>query len=124
MATLSFGVSGPNQQWTVSLQINDTDSPRILAWLCSPSSGYGTVTENVVSDIPDPSWSPGENETEADRPTYQQQAWVTRQATPEEAAQNYARATLNSLLSSTVAWEQAQAAAAAAANVPPIQVAA
>lgn len=120
MATLSFGVQGPTQDWTVSLNIADTDSPRILAWLASPASGYGTVTENVVSDIPDPSWSPGEDQTEADRPTYQQQAWVTRQATPEEAAQNYARATLNSLLSSTVSWEKSEAAAAASAQVPPI----
>lgn len=126
MATLSFGVSGPTQDWTVSLNINDTDSPRILAWLCSPSSGYGTVTENVVSEVPDAGWSPNEEEgqTEADRPTIQTQSWVTRPATPEEAAQNYARATLNSLLSSTVAWEKSEAAAAAANQIPPIEVAA
>jgi hypothetical protein len=124
MATLSFGVQGPTQDWTVSLNIADTDSPRILAWLASPSSGYGTVTENIQSEVPDPGWSPGEGQTEADRPTIAQQSWVTRQATPEEAAQNYARATLQSLLGSTVAWEQSQAAAAAAAQVPPIQVAA
>lgn len=124
MATLSFGVSGPNQNWTVSLNIADTDSPRILAWLCSPSSGYGTVTENIQSEVPDPGWSPDEGQTEADRPTILTQSWVTRPATPEEAAQNYARATLNSLFGSTVAWEQSQSAAAAAASVPPIQVAA
>lgn len=124
MATLSFGVAGPNQNWTVSLAIADTDSPRILAWLCSPQSGYGTVTENVQSTVPDQSWSPGEGQTEADRPNIAVQQWVTRPATAEEAAQNYAKATLNSLLAATVSWEQAQAAAAAAAQVPPIQVAA
>lgn len=120
MATLSFGVQGPSQDWTVALTINDTDSPRILAWLCSPSSGYGTVTENIQSEVPDASWSPREGETEADRPTILTQAWVTRPATPEEAAQNYARATLDALLANTVAWERAQAAQAAADAVPPI----
>lgn len=120
MATLSFGVKGPNQDWTVALQIADTDSPRILAWLMSPNSGYGTVTENVQSEIPDPSWSPGEDQTEADRPMIPIQQWVTRPATAEEAAQNYARATLASLLGSTVAWERAEAAAKAAADVPDI----
>lgn len=120
MATLSFGVAGPNQNWTVSLAIADTDSPRILAWLMSPNSGYGTVTENVQSQVPDASWSPSEGQTEADRPTIPVQSWVTRPATAEEAAQNYARATLNSLLSSTVAWERAGAAAQAASNIPDI----
>lgn len=124
MATLSFGVKGPTQDWTVSLQVADTDSPRILAWLASPASGYGTVTENVVSNVPDFSWSPSEGQTEADRPTIPTQSWVTRPATPEEAAKNYARTTLNALLASTVNWEQAQASSAAAANVPPITVAA
>lgn len=124
MATLSFGVQGPTQDWTVSLNIADTDSPRILAWLCSASSGFGTVTENIQSEAPDPSWSPGENQTEADRPTIAVQQWVTRQATPEEAAQNYATSVLNSLLASTVTWERSEAAAAAAAQVQPIQVAA
>ena len=120
MATLSFGVKGPNQDWTVALQIADTDSPRILAWLMSPSSGYGTVTENIQSEIPDASWSPGEDQTEADRPNIAIQQWVTRPATAEEAAQNYARATLASLLNSTVAWERAEAAAKAAADIAPI----
>jgi hypothetical protein len=124
MATLSFGVAGPNQNWTVNLSIADSDSPRILAWLSSPASGYGTVTENVIANVPDASWSPGEGQTEADRPTLETQSWVTRPASPEEAAQNYARATLNALLASTVAWEKSEAASAAANTVPPILVAA
>ena len=120
MATLSFGVTGPTQDWTVDMTISDTDSPRILAWLCSPSSGYGTVTENVVSTAPDASWSPTDEQTEADRPMLETQSWVARPATPEEAAKAFASATLNALLSSTVAHERAVAAAAAADAVAPI----
>ena len=122
MTTLSFGVNGTTQDWTVTLTIGDTDSPRILAWLMSPNSGYGTVAENVQSTVPDANWTPGEGQTEADRPTISTQAWVTRPATAEEAAKNYAETTLRSLLSATVAWEKAEAAAAAAANVPDIPV--
>lgn len=122
MATLSFGVKGPTQDWTTSLEIADADSPRIIAWLMSPASGYGTITENVQSQVPDASWSPGEGETEADRPTIAVQQWVTRAASPEEATQNFARATLASLLAQTVAWERSEAARIAAEQVAPIAV--
>lgn len=119
MATLFFGVTGPTLDLREDLQIADTDAPRILAYLMS--SSYGQVTENVVSQVPDASWSAGEGETEADRPTIETQGWVTRPATPDETAANYARAILADLLNQTVAWEKAQAAAAAAASVTPIQ---
>ena len=119
MATLFFGVTGPTLDLREGLQIADTDAPRILAYLMS--SSYGQVTENVVSQVPDASLSPGEGETEADRPTIETQAWVTRPATPDETAANYARAILADLLNQTVAWEKAQAAAAAAAAVTPIE---
>jgi len=122
MATLSFGVVGPTQNFTVSMNIADTDSTRIMAWLLSPGSGYGTVTENIQSTVPDANWTPGEDQTEADRPTISVQEWVSRPATSEEAAKAYADATLKSLLASTVSWEKAEAAAAAAAGVPPIVV--
>ena len=122
MATLSFGVNGPTQDWTVALTIADTDSPRILAWLCSPDSGYGVVTENVQKTVSDPNWTPGEGQTEADRPFISYQEWVSRPATPEEAAKAYAEATLKSLLTNTVAWERATAAAQAAEQVPPIVI--
>jgi hypothetical protein len=122
MATLSFGVKGPTQDFTTSLTIADSDGPRIMAWLLSPNSGYGTVTENVQSTVPDASWSPSEEQTEADRPSIPVQQWVTRPATPEEAAKAYAESTLRSLLSSTVAWERAQAAEVAANSVQPIPV--
>ena len=118
MAILFFGVNGPTLDFRQDLQIADTDAPRILAYLMA--SSYGQVTENVVSNVPDASWSPGEGETEADRPTIETQAWVTRPATPDETAANYARAVLASLLEATVHFEKAQAAAAAADAVAPI----
>jgi hypothetical protein len=119
MATLTFGVDGPTLDLAVALTIADTDAPRILAYLMA--SGYGTVTENVQTTTPDASWSPGEGETEDDRPTIATQAWVTRPATPEEAAANYARSVLDSLLASTVAYERSEAARIAAEAVAPIQ---
>ena len=47
-------------------------------------------------------------------------ATSTRPATPEVAAQNFAKATLAQRLNQTVAWEKSEAAAAAAAKVEPI----
>lgn len=101
--TLSFGVDGPTQDWTISLNIGDSDAPRILAWLASDASGYGTVTESTM---------------DGDR-----QVFTTRQATAEEAARNYAEATLRNLLASAVAWEREQAAKAAAEAIPDIEAA-
>jgi hypothetical protein len=120
MATLFFGVIGPTLDLRQDLNIADTDAPRIMGYLMS--SSFGTVTENIVSEEPDASWSPGEGETEADRPMLQTQAWVTRPATPEETAANYARSILASLLDQTVAYERAQAAKIAAESVAPIAV--
>lgn len=102
MATLFFGVTGPTLDLQEDLQIADADAPRIMAYLMA--SSYGTVTENVQSED-------GES-----------QSWVTRPATPEETAANYAKAVLNQLLAETVAWEKAQAAAAAAEEIAPITV--
>lgn len=118
MATLFFGVTGPTLDLREDLHIADTDAPRIMAYLMV--SPYGQVTENVVTTNSDPNWSPGEDQTEADRPTISIQQWVTRPATPDETAANYARAILGQLLSETVAHEKAQAAAAAANGVAPI----
>lgn len=120
MATLFFGVQGATLDLRQDLQIADTDAPRILGYLMS--SSFGQVTENVQSQIPDAAWSPAEDETEADRPTIAVQQWVTRPATPEETAANYARHILADLLAKTVAWEKAQAAAAAEAAIPPITI--
>lgn len=120
MATFFFGVQGPTLNFQQNLAIADADAPRIMAYLMA--SSYGTVTENVQSEIPDASWSPGEGETEADRPMIPVQSWVTRPATPEEAAANYANAVLASLLDATLAHEKAAAAEAAAQSVAPIVV--
>jgi hypothetical protein len=121
MATFFFGVNGPTLDFRHDLAIADADAPRIMGYLMS--SSFGTVTENIVSEEPDASWSPGEGETEADRPMLQTQAWVTRQATAEETAANYAKAILAQLLEQTVAFERAQAAKTAAESVAPIAVA-
>lgn len=98
MANLFFGVSGPTLDLQEELQIADSDAPRILGYLMA--SSYGQVTENVV-----------DGDT---------QSWVTRPATPEETAANYAKAVLSQLLSETVAHEKAVAAAAAADAITPI----
>jgi hypothetical protein len=122
MAVLSFGVNGPFQNWQVSMSINDSDSPRILAWLSSAQSGYGTVTENVQYEEPDMSWSPAEDQTEEDRPTILMQKWITRTASSEEAAKNFAESTLKTLLNNTVQWERQKAAQEAADSIPPIEI--
>jgi hypothetical protein len=119
MATLFFGVTGPTLDLRQDLQIADTDAPRIIGYLMT--SQHGKVTENIVSKNPDPNWTPGEKETEADRPLLETQAWVTRQASVEETAANYARAILSQLLSETVQFEKARAAAAAADAVSAIE---
>lgn len=118
MATLFFGVNGPTLDLREDLQIGDTDAPRIMAYLMA--SPYGQVTENIQSQVPDTGWSPGEDQTEADRPMIPVQSWVSRPATPDETASNYAKAVLSQLLSETVNWEKAQAASAAANQVTSI----
>jgi hypothetical protein len=123
MATFFFGVQGPTLDFRQDLAIADTDAPRIMGYLMA--SSYGTVTENIQSEVPDASWSPDEKagETEKDRPMLATQAWVTRQATVEEAAANYARAIFSQLLEQTLAVEKAAAAKAAADAVAAIAVA-
>jgi hypothetical protein len=118
MTKLAFSIAGANMVLAQELQIADTDAPRIMGYLMA--SNFGTVTENVQSETPDASWSPGKGETEKDRPMLQTQAWVTRPATPEETAANYARSVLADLLAQTVAHEKVLAAATAADAVTPI----
>ncbi len=119
MAKISFVVTAPTGDLEASVTIADADFPRIMAYLMS--GPHGQVTENVITDVPDASWSPGDDQTEADRPTVQTQGWVTRPATMEETAAAYARSVLAQLLSETVAFERQQAAATAAAAVTPIE---
>jgi hypothetical protein len=81
---------------------------------------YGTVTENVITDIPNPAWSPDQPDPNDPPEFIQQQSWITRPATPEEAVIAYAEGVMNSILQQAYQWDQANAAANAAANVPPI----
>ena len=119
MANIYYGVTSPSLNLDVQMELSDADSQRIMTYLVA-GSPYGTVTENVQSQVPNPAWSPDQPDP-LDPPEYiDVQAWVTRQATPEEAAKAYATAVMNSLLADTVAWEKVQAGTEAANNVPPI----
>ena len=90
-ATLSFGVSGPTMDWTTTVNVTETNSQRILGYLVN-GSPYGTVTEGET----------------------------TRAATPEEAAQAFARGILRGLLDQTTNWERQEAMRAAAEAIAPI----
>lgn len=119
MANIYYGVTSPSLNLDVQMELSDADSQRIMTYLVA-GSPYGTVTENVQSQVPNPAWSPDQPDP-LDPPEYiDVQSWVTRQATPEEAAKAYATAVMNSLLADTLNWEKVQAGMAAANNVPPI----
>lgn len=120
MAKIFFGFDNNNSILQKELFIKDEDTVRILAYLMQ--SSYGKVTENVQTSTPDMSWTPSEEQTEADRPVLFTQQWVTRQATPEEAMQNYAKMVVNNLLNETVSYETSQAVQSAASAVKPIPV--
>jgi len=100
MADLSFGVSGPTMDFTVTMKIADQDAPRILNYLAS--TDYGKVTETV---------------TDADGNETQE----TRDATTEETARAFAAGILRGLLDQTVRFERNEAAKAAAEQVSDIQ---
>jgi hypothetical protein len=119
MALVNYGVVSPSLTLTVQMELSDADSERIVAYLMA-ATPYGTVTENVQSEVPNPAWSPDQPDP-LDPPEFiQVQSWVTRPATPEEAVVAYAESVMNSILQQAYNWDQQQAAAEAAANVPPI----
>ena len=119
MSYVNYGVVSPDLTLDVRMELSDADSQRIVTYLMS-ATPYGTVTESVVQDIPNPAYSPDQPDP-LDPPEFiQQQAWVSRQATPTEAITAYAEAVMNDILNQAFAWDQSQAAAAAAAAVPPI----
>jgi hypothetical protein len=93
-ATLSFGVKGPNQDWTTSIAVSEANSQRILAYLMF-GTDYGKITT--------------EDGTET-------------QATAEEAAQAFARGILQGLLDQTTRYERQEAAKAAAEAIEPIEI--
>lgn len=119
MALVNYGVVSPTLTLTVSMELSDADSERIVAYLMGGTS-FGTVTENVQSEVPNPAWSPDQEDPENPPPTITVQQWVTRAATPEEAITAYAESIMNGILQQAFAWDQSRAAADAAANVPPI----
>jgi hypothetical protein len=119
MSYVNYGVVSPDLTLDVRMELSDADSQRIVTYLIA-ATPYGTVNENVVQDIPNPAYSPDQPDP-LDPPEFiQQQAWVSRQATPTEAVTAYAEAVMNDILNQAFAWDQSQAAAAAAAAVPPI----
>lgn len=118
MATIFFGIDSEDLSIRQELNLSDEAVFRIMAYLMA--SSHGKVTENVQSTIPDASWSPGEDETEENRPTVAIQQWVTRDATPEEAMQSYAKSIINSLTEQTVAWEKQKAAEQATNSIVPL----
>ncbi len=119
MALVNYGVISPDLTLNVGMELSDADSQRIVAYLMGGTS-FGSVTENVQSEVPNPAWSPDQEDPENPPPTILVQEWVTRPATPEEAVTAYAESVMNSILQQAFQWDQANAAANAAANVPPI----
>jgi hypothetical protein len=119
MALVNYGVVSPSLTLTVQMELSDADSERIVAYLMAATS-FGSVTENVQSEVPNPAWSPDQEDPNDPPEFIQVQAWVTRPATPEEAVTAYAESVMNDILQQAYNWDQQQAAAEAAANVPPI----
>lgn len=119
MALVNYGVVSPSLTLTVQMELSDADSERIVGYLIA-ATPYGSVTENIQSEIPNPAWSP-DQEDPLDPPEFiQVQEWVTRPATPEEAVTAYAEGVMNDILQQAYQWDQAQAAQDAASHVPPI----
>ena len=100
----------PDPNWVVSEE--QPEAPLI------PDPNWPTTAPM----IPDSSWTPRPAQTEADNPGIPVQQWVTRQATPDETAANYAKHILANLLAETVAYEKAKAAQLAAEAVTPITI--
>ena len=109
----------PDASWTPDPGETEADRPLISDPDWVPEEGQSEADRPM---IPDAAWEPRPAQTEADRPGIPVQQWVSRPASPEETAEAYAKAILAQLLSETVAWEKAQAAASAAAAVAPIEV--
>jgi len=119
MALVHYGVTSPDLTLDVQMELSDADSARVVEYLIA-ATPYGTMTENVQSQTPNPAWSPDQEDPENPPEFIETQAWVTRPATPEEALTAYAEAVMNDVLGQAFAWDQQRAAAAAAADVPPI----
>ena len=53
MANIYYGVTSPSLNLDVQMELSDADSQRIMTYLVA-GSPYGTVTENVQSQVPNP----------------------------------------------------------------------
>ncbi len=119
MAFVNYSVTSPDLTLAVQMELSDADSARMVAWLMADTP-YGTVTENVQSEIPNPAWSADQPDPNDPPEFLQVQEWVTRPATPSEALIAYAQGLMNNSLQQAYAWDQQRAAANAAANITPI----
>ena len=119
MAIVNYGVQSPTLSLDVRMELSDADSERVVTYLIA-ATPFGTVTENVQREEPNPAYSPDQPDPHDPPPTILVQEWVSRPATPEEALTAYAESVMNTVLQQAFQWDQQQAAAAAAANVPPI----
>lgn len=113
MSILFLGFEGPESSYRRDAQIADHDLPRILRFLMKQS--FGQVTDVVQTPAPDPDWTPGEGQTEADRPTVVFQTFTQRPATPGEVMAAFANSIVDKLLADTIEDEKQEAATAAAA---------
>lgn len=91
MANLSFSVQGPAMDFSVTIPLEDEDTPRIIGYLMS--THYGKITEDEVE----------------------------RDATPSEAAEGFAKGILNGLLDQTYRYEMQLAMEQAASSVSKIE---
>ena len=119
MALVDYSVTTPDLKLSVQMELSDADSARVVEYLMA-ATPFGTVIENVVQDVPNPAYSPDQEDPNDPPEFIQQQAWVTRPATPEEAVTAYAESQMNTVLQQAFQWDQARAAQDAAGKVPPI----
>jgi hypothetical protein len=119
MALVTYGVTSPDLTLNVQMELSDADSARVVEYLMA-ATPYGTVTENVVQKVPNPAWSPDQEDPNDPPEFIEQQSWVTRPATPTEALTAYAESLMNAVILQAFQWDQQRAAQAAAEKVPPI----
>lgn len=119
MAFVNYGVVSPTLTLTVQMELSDADSARVVNYLMQATS-FGTVTENVQKEVPNPAWS-ADQENPLDPPEFiTVQEWVSRPATPEEAVTAYAESVMNGVVQQAYQWDRQVASQDAANNVPPI----
>ena len=82
MAIIFYGVTSPDLNLDVKMELSDADSQRIMTYLVA-GSPYGTVTENVQYKVYDESWTPEPGQTEADRPMIPDPDWVPEEGQTE-----------------------------------------